>query len=96
MNYLAGFQQDLLYAIAGLDDPHGLALEEYYEKDIHHERLYPNLDTLVNKGIVDKSAIDRRTNVYTLTARGRREVAARREWEDHFISEPIGASTDSD
>jgi len=48
---LTGFQRDLLYVIAGLDEPHGLAikeeLEDYYEKEIHHGRLYPNLDTLV-------------------------------------------------
>ena len=100
MNDLTGFQRDLLYPIAGLDDPHGLALKDelkgYYEKEIHHGRLYPNLDTLVDKGIVEKSAIDRRTNAYTLTARGWRELEARREWEDHVMSEPIGAPTDSD
>ena len=43
---LTGFQRDLLYVISGLDDPHGLAikdeLEEYYEAEIHHGRLYPN------------------------------------------------------
>ena len=42
---LTGFQRDLLYVVAGLDDPHGLAikdeLEDYYEKEIHHGRLYP-------------------------------------------------------
>jgi DNA-binding PadR family transcriptional regulator len=47
---LTGFQRDLLYVAAGLDEPHGLAikeeLENYYEKEIHHGRLYPNLDTL--------------------------------------------------
>jgi DNA-binding PadR family transcriptional regulator len=81
---LTGFQRDLLYVIAGLDEPHGLAikeeLEDYYEKEIHHGRLYPNLDTLVEKG--EK---DRRTNVYTLTRRGRREIEARREWEQQYI-----------
>jgi len=34
---LTGFQRDLLYVIAGLDEPHGLAikeeLEDYYEKE---------------------------------------------------------------
>ena len=54
---LTSFQRDLLYAIVGQDDPHGLAikdeLEGYYEKEIHHGRLYPNLDTLVEKGPVD-------------------------------------------
>jgi PadR family transcriptional regulator, regulatory protein PadR len=54
MKDLTAFQRDALYVIAGLDDPHGLAikeeLEEYYNKTVHHGRLYSNLDTLVNKG----------------------------------------------
>ncbi|MFC6906545.1 PadR family transcriptional regulator [Halalkalicoccus tibetensis] len=91
MNDLTGFQRDLLYTIAGLDEPHGLALkdelEEYYGKEVHHGRLYPNLDTLVDKGLVEKEAMDRRTNLYTVTARGRRELEARREWEDQFMGE---------
>ena len=85
---LTGFQRDLLYVIAGLDEPHGLAikdeLEEYYEKEIHHGRLYPNLDTLVEKGLVKKSEKDRRTNEYTVTRRGRQEIEARQEWEDQY------------
>ena len=59
MHDLTGFQRDLLYVIAGREDPHGLAikeeLESYYEKEIHHGRLYPNLDTLVEKGLVRRS-----------------------------------------
>ncbi len=86
---LTGFQRDLLYVIAGEDEPHGLAikeeLEEYYEKEIHHGRLYPNLDELVDKGLVEKGSRDRRTNVYTATRRGRRELEARRDWEDQYI-----------
>lgn len=89
MHDLTGFQRDLLYAIAGRDEPHGLAikeeLEDYYEKEIHHGRLYPNLDTLVDKGLVDKGEFDRRTNVYGLTSRGRRELDARREWEGQYV-----------
>ncbi|WP_248910571.1 PadR family transcriptional regulator [Halocatena marina] len=87
---LTGFQRDLLYVIAGLDEPHGLAikdeLEDYYEKEIHHGRLYPNLDTLVEKGLVDKGTLDRRTNYYALTRRGQREINARDEWEAQYIS----------
>jgi DNA-binding PadR family transcriptional regulator len=86
---LTGFQRDLLYVVAGLDDPHGLAvkeeLEEYYEKDVHHGRLYPNLDTLVEKGLVDKGRQDRRTNYYSITRRGRREIEAREEWESGYL-----------
>jgi DNA-binding PadR family transcriptional regulator len=81
---LTSFQRDLLPVIAGFDEPHGLAikedLEDYYE-EFHHGRLYPNLDTLVEKGLVEKGEKDRRTNVYMLTRRGRREIEARREWE---------------
>ena len=86
---LTGFQRDLLYVIAGTNDPHGLAikeeLENYYEKEIHHGRLYPNLDTLVDKGLVEKGQRDRRTNEYTLTRRGEREIEARRDWEEQYI-----------
>ncbi|MFW5934591.1 MAG: PadR family transcriptional regulator [Halolamina sp.] len=86
---LTGFQRDLLYVIAGKEEPHGLAikdeLEGYYESEIHHGRLYPNLDTLVEKGLVEKGQRDRRTNFYTLTSRGTREIEARQEWEAQYV-----------
>ncbi len=89
MHDLTGFQRDLLYVIAGSEDPHGLAikeeLEDYYEKEIHHGRLYPNLDTLVEKGLVEKGQRDRRTNYYTVTRRGNRELDARNDWEARYI-----------
>lgn len=89
MHDLTGFQRDLLYTVAGLSKPHGLAikeeLEDYYEKEIHHGRLYPNLDTLVEKGLVEKGQQDRRTNNYTVTGRGKREIEARRSWENEYI-----------
>ena len=85
MHDLTGFQRDLLYVIAGLDEPHGLGIKEelqdYYEKEIHHGRLYPNLDTLVEKG-----QLDRRTNNYTITRRGRREIDARSDWEEQYVA----------
>ncbi len=90
MHDLTGFQRDLLYVIVGGDRPHGLAikdeLEEYYGTEINHGRLYPNLDTLVEKGLVEKGQIDQRTNSYSLTQRGSREIKARREWEDDHIN----------
>jgi PadR family transcriptional regulator, regulatory protein PadR len=88
---LTAFQRDLLYVVAGLDEPHGLAikeeLENYYEKEVHHGRLYPNLDTVVEKGLIDKGQLDRRTNVYSLTQRGQRELEARHDWEDQYAAE---------
>ncbi len=90
MDDLTGFQRDALYVIAGLDEPNGLEikaeLDEYYSKEIQHGRLYPNLDTLVNTGLVRKGAHDDRTNAYTVTKRGEREIDARREWEAEYVS----------
>jgi len=89
MHDLTGFQRDLLYTIGGLGEPHGLAikeqLEQYTENEVHHGRLYPNLDTLVEKGLISKNEADRRTNIYTLTRRGRREIQDRRDWEDKMM-----------
>lgn len=89
MDGLTGFQRDLLYVIAGPEKPHGLAikeeLEEYYQKEIHHGRLYPNLDTLVDEGLVEKGSADRRTNYYDLIEEGQREIEDRREWEERYV-----------
>lgn len=94
MHDLTAFQRDLLYVIAGSDEPHGLALkvelEPYYEGEIHHGRLYQNLDTLVEKGLVNKEELDGRTNIYTLTRRGNTELEARRDWEQQYIDLSVG------
>jgi len=90
---LTNFQRDVLYLVAGIEEPHGLAvkeeLEKYYESEIHHGRLYPNLDKLVEKGLIKKGQKDRRTNVYSLTDRGLREIKSRREWEDQYVEERV-------
>jgi PadR family transcriptional regulator, regulatory protein PadR len=90
MEDLTAFQRDMLYVIAGLNGPNGLEIkdgfEEYYAKEVHHGQVYPNLDTLVDKGLVDKGQLDRRTNVYTLTKRARREIESRREWEEEYVA----------
>lgn len=82
---LTGFQRDILYVTAGQKEPHGLAIKEeldqYYESEIHHGRLYPNIDELVDKGLFKKGEVDRRTNFYTVTSRGIRELESRREWK---------------
>jgi DNA-binding PadR family transcriptional regulator len=53
--------------------------------------LYPNLDTLVEKGLVTKGEIDKRTNSYSLTRRGEREIADRRDWEASYVSDLVAA-----
>jgi DNA-binding PadR family transcriptional regulator len=81
---LTAFQRDLLFLLENTDEeePHGLYLKEqlerFYEGEIHHGRLYPNLDTLVEKGLVNKGRIDKRTNSYEISRRGHQEVEAHR------------------
>jgi PadR family transcriptional regulator, regulatory protein PadR len=89
MDDLTGFQRDLLYVIAGADHPSGQDIkdevESYYSTEINHGRLYPNLDTLVNKEHVEKGEIDRRTNYYALTDQGDEAIQERREWESQYV-----------
>ncbi|WP_306060369.1 helix-turn-helix transcriptional regulator [Natronococcus wangiae] len=89
MDDLTGFQRDLLYVIAGADQPSGQTIKEeietYYSGEINHGRLYPNLDTLVNKEFVEKGQLDRRTNYYALADTGDEAIRDRREWEAEYI-----------
>jgi len=89
MDDLTGFQRDLLTVIAGLEEPHGLRVKEeiqnYYETEIQHGRLYPNLDALAEKGLIEKGEIDKRTNSYTLSQQGRQVLEDRAEWEHSYI-----------
>ena len=89
MDDLTGFQRDLLYVIAGADEPSGQEVkdevEKYYNSEINHGRLYPNLDTLVNKELVEKGQLDRRTNYYAISDDGLEAIEERREWERQYI-----------
>lgn len=93
MHDLTAFQRDLLYVVAGLHEPSGLRikdeLEKYYGHEVRHGRLYPNLDTLVDKGLVKKGQHDQRTNKYSLLERGRNELQARLEWEVTYTPEEL-------
>ena len=90
---LTGFQRDLLYCIAGTEEPYGLGikaeLEAYGDTEVNHGRLYPNLDTLIDKGYVTKSKLDDRTNRYELTDAARSVLAERREWEAEQLGEEL-------
>ena len=90
MHDLTGFQRDLLYVITGADQPSGQdvreEVEQYYSDEINHGRLYPNLDTLVNKELVEKGQLDRRTNYYAISDEGEERIEERREWEEQYIN----------
>ncbi|QCS43872.1 PadR family transcriptional regulator [Natrinema versiforme] len=89
MDDLTGFQRDLLYVIAGKEQPSGQdvkeEVEQYYSNEINHGRLYPNLDTVVNKELVEKGQLDRRTNYYDITDEGEELIEDRREWEEQYV-----------
>lgn len=84
MRDLTAFQRDLVYVIADMDEPNGLEvkdrLEEYYDDEIRHGRLYPNLDTLVERGLVEKGMVDQRTNKYILTRAGKTTLGEHLDW----------------
>lgn len=75
---LTRFQYDCLLEIGATAPVIGLdikrRLEEYYGQEVNHGRLYPNLDSLVDAGLVEKREADGRSNHYRLTADGQRVV----------------------
>ena len=80
---LTAFQQNILTILA--EEPrYGLAikreLESYYDSEVNHGRLYPNLDELVEMGLVEKSELDKRTNEYALTDDGYQAVLDQLDW----------------
>jgi len=85
---LTAFQHQILIILGG-QARYGLAikrqLEAYYGEEVHHGRLYPNLDDLVERGLVEKSELDKRTNQYALTSDGGDVITAQRQWEDSYI-----------
>jgi len=80
---LTAFQHNILVILS--EEPmYGLAikrqLEEYYGTEVNHGRLYPNLDSLVDMDLVEKSELDKRTNQYELTEDGHEAVLNRMNW----------------
>ena len=94
---LTAFQRNILTILAE-EARYGLAikeeLEEYYETEVNHGRLYPNLDDLVDLGLVEKSELDKRTNQYELTDDGVETLLEQFEWEfDRVTAEEKLADT---
>jgi DNA-binding PadR family transcriptional regulator len=82
---LSFFKHEILLILAREGPSYGLKvkreLEDAYDDEVNHGRLYPNLDELVERDLVAKSERDKRTNDYRLTSTGRyliREDAERR------------------
>lgn len=86
---LTSFQRDLLYVTMGKTKPSGQEIKGELEteaEEITHGRLYPNLDTLVEKGYLERGMKDRRTNFYGISEKGKQELEKRRQWEEEYVS----------
>jgi DNA-binding PadR family transcriptional regulator len=90
---LSAFQRDILLVLKRLensdDDSYGLAikrhLENRYDSEVNHGRLYPNLDELIEQDLIERGQIAKRTNRYTLTEAGKELLLAHsQEIEDAF------------
>lgn len=94
---LNGFQRDLLYVLASMDEPSGREVKARIEAELDapvtNGRLYPNLDELVEQSYVDKGAIDRRTNYYAVTESGLERLHERTEWERARLTEAAETSS---
>ena len=80
---LTAFQQNILVILAQ-EPMYGLAIKRklqlYYGDEVNHGRLYPNLDDLVDAGLIEKSELDKRTNQYALTDAGYTAIIDRLRW----------------
>lgn len=86
---LTSFQRDILYVTIGMTEPSGQDIKAELEGDLEeitHGRLYPNLDTLVEKGYLERGSIDRRTNFYVISDTGVRALKHRRDWENQYLT----------
>lgn len=83
---LSAFQRDILAAVSRLENPIGVeigdALEEYYSDGISAGRLYPNLEELVEGGLLDKRPRDDRSDYYVVTTPGREVFIRDLSWRE--------------
>lgn len=86
-----GFQRDILCVLCGLEEPKGMEiqseLESYYGSDVLHARVYQNLDSLAERGLVEKGERDERTNYYRITDAGREAVRDVIEWKREYTAD---------
>lgn len=77
---LRDFQRDILLTLARGGPTHGSGLVDdlqcLRDEEVHTGRLYPNLDELAEKNLVEKRIreIDGSTNQYLLTEKGRESI----------------------
>lgn len=82
---LSKFQLRILAVLTDAEDaPKGVTIKRrlraYYDAEVTHGQLYPNLDELVTDGFVTKSRKDQRTNAYEITDAGRDALDSEVAW----------------
>jgi DNA-binding PadR family transcriptional regulator len=86
---LTAIQRDLLFVIRGLDEASGqdvkAELERTQGRSVLSGRIYTNLDELVEEGFVHKGIKNGRTNEYTLTEKGRKEILNQLRWQKRYV-----------
>jgi len=77
---LAGFRRDILIVLANTGATHGRAiaddLESFRSEKVNDGRFYPNLNALVDAGLVEKreNEHDKRSHEYALSERGQETI----------------------
>jgi PadR family transcriptional regulator PadR len=88
LDSVTGFQRDLLVVLCGFDEPKGLTVQrelaDYYGTDVSPARVYQNLDSLVEDGLVEKGTRDSRTNYYHITESGRALLGDCVDWKRKY------------
>jgi PadR family transcriptional regulator PadR len=88
LDAVTGFQRDLLFVLNGHDEPKGLTVQrevaDYYGTDVSPARVYQNLDSLAEDGLVEKGTQDSRTNYYRITEPGQELLDAQRAWKREY------------
>ena len=80
---LTAFQYTLLSAADDLVEPSGQDIRRhvdagpFHPSPMNHGRLYPNLETIVEAGLVEKGEKNDRTNLYTITDDGKDALETR-------------------
>lgn len=93
MHELTGFQRDLLFVLSGIGTSNGQQLKRELQRKLDQPilpgRIYDNLGAVIQEGYVLKSERDGRTNEYRVSARGRKVIQRRLEWERQQVDSEL-------
>lgn len=84
--HLSALQWDVLWTLSKRGALSGIGIREelvdYYGEDVSYGEVYPNLDALVDFGLVTRREGDHHTSEFKLTEEGRHTLARRQVWQE--------------